>query len=141
MREANRLQAEMIEAIRNGGAWFCPRKDQFVKIGYSEKDNCYFARECFVKGDTLEGGAYSFGTDWFDISFHGRYIDIFADAETFRRWKIWYDPEEGTCYEGGKADQLMRLVGFCRQADREALAGGLEPYNIRSTNFDKIMEI
>ena len=75
----NRKEAQksaMINSIRSEGAWFITRKDKYVKIGFSEADDCYFARECFLKDGVLEGGAYSFGTDWFDISFHGKYIDI-----------------------------------------------------------------
>ena len=79
MSKKEALKSEMIERIRSGGAWFTTRKDKYVKIGFSEADNCYFARECFFKDDALEGGAYSFGTDWFDISFHGKYIDIYVD--------------------------------------------------------------
>ena len=78
------LKSGMIGNIRSGGAWFTTRKDKYVKIGFSEADNCYFARECFLKDGSLEGGAYSFGTDWFDISFHGRYIHIYADPDSGR---------------------------------------------------------
>ena len=38
------VKSEMIERIRGGGAWFTTRKDKYVKIGFSEADNCYFAR-------------------------------------------------------------------------------------------------
>ena len=98
------LKSGMIGNIRSGGAWFTTRKDKYVKIGFSEADNCYFARECFLKDGSLEGGAYSFGTDWFDISFHGRYIHIYADPDTFRQWPVLYRAGAGTVYSRA-ADQ------------------------------------
>ena len=82
------LQAEMLEKIKSGGAWFTTRIDHFVKIRYDEFEDCYYARECFFNEGKLEGGAYTFGTDWFDISFHGRgYIDIYADPDSFQSWE------------------------------------------------------
>jgi len=137
------LKSEMIENIRGGGAWFTTRKDKCVKIGFSEADNCYFARECFLKDGTLEGGAYSFGTDWFDISFHGKYIDIYADPDTFKQWPVNYSAEKGTSYD--KADdpagQAERMLKFCKKADREALLGIADAYEISGTNFDHIISV
>ena len=137
------LKSKMLEDIRKDGAWFNTRKDKFIKIGFSETDNCYFARECFFKEGSLDGGAYSFGTDWFDISFHGRYIDIYVDPETFKSWPIHYDAERGTRYED--ADECVgmaeRLLRFCRQADKEALDGITKSYQIDSANFGAVMEL
>ncbi len=133
----------MFEAIRNGAAWFTTRKDKYVRIGYSQEDDCYFARECFFRDGVLEGGAYSFGTDWFDISFHGRRIDIYADPDTFRCWEIFYDPQKGTyCKDrDNQSGQFKRLYEFCRRADKEALAGIRDPYEIDGTNFEVIIEL
>ena len=141
--EAEKLKIEMLEKIRSGGAWFSTRSDKFIKIAYSNADDCYYARECFLKDGTLEGGAYTFGTDWFDIYFHKRNIDIYADADSFQTWDVWYDPEKGTCFKApdDKKEQAKRVFEFCKQADGEALAGGLKPYKIDSTNFDKILEL
>ena len=143
MNKKAALQREMLERIRSGGAWFTTRKDKYLKITYSETDNCYFARECFMKKGTLEGGAYSFGTDWFDINFHGKYIDIYVDPETFRKWAVSYDPARGTLYED--ADECVgmakRMLDFCKEADAEALAGSLIAYKIDSANFDNVMEL
>ena len=140
MSKGNALKSEMLAAIRKSGAWFTTRNDTFIKIGYSPEDNCYFARECIFRDGTMTGGAYTFGTDWFDISFHGKYIDIYVDPETFRRWDIVYDPENGTC-GAGESGRQARMLGFCRQADQEALAGGLDAYQIHSANFSKIIEL
>jgi hypothetical protein len=137
------LKSGMIEKIRSGGAWFTTRKDKYVKIGFSEADNSYFARECFLKDGVLEGGAYSFGTDWFDISFHGKYIDIYADPDTFKQWPVNYSAEKGTSYD--KADdpagQAERMLKFCKRADREALLGIAGAYEISGTNFDHIISV
>ena len=137
------LKSAMIEKIRGEGAWFTTRKDKFVKIGFSGTDNCYFARECFFKDGALEGGAYSFGTDWFDISFHGKYIEIFADPDTFKSWPVSYSSEKGTCYKGGEecAGQAERVLKFCRRADMEALTGIRDAYKIDGTNFDHIISV
>lgn len=143
MSKKEAVKSEMIENIRSGGAWFTTRKDKYVKIGYSEADNRYFARECFFKDGTLEGGAYSFGTDWFDISFHGKYIEIFADPDTFKSWPVSYSSEKGTCYKGGEecAGQAERVLKFCRRADMEALTGIRDAYKIDGTNFDHIISV
>ena len=137
------VKSEMIEKIRSGGAWFTTRKDKYVKIGFSEADNCYFARECFFRDGSLEGGAYSFGTDWFDISFHGKYIDIYADPDTFRQWPVSFIPGKGTCYKDGEecAGQAERMLKFCKRADREALSGIAGAYEISGTNFDHIISV
>lgn len=143
MNKKDLMKQEMLEKIKNGGAWFRTRENNYVKIGYSQADDLLYARECFIKDGTLEGGAYTFGMDWFDISFHGRYIDIYANAETFCVWDVWYDPEKGTCYkaENDRMEKAKRVFAFCKQADAEALAGGLHPYIIDGTNFEKIIEL
>ena len=137
------LKSEMIEKIRSEGAWFTTRKDKYVKIGFSGTDNCYFARECFLKDGSLEGGAYSFGTDWFDISFHGKYIDIYVDPDTFRQWPVSFDPENGTSYEKAEepSGQAERMLKFCKRADHEALLGIKDAYEISGTNFDHIISV
>lgn len=137
------IKSEMIEKIRSGGAWFTTRKDKYVKIGFSETDNCYFARECFFKDGIPEGGAYSFGTDWFDISFHGKYIDIYVDPDTFRQWPVGYSTERGTFYDKSDdpAGQAERILKFCKRADREALLGIKGAYEINGTNFDHIISV
>ena len=137
------IKSEMIGNIRSEGAWFTTRKDKYVKIGFSPIDNCYFARECFLKDGTLEGGAYSFGTDWFDISFHGKYIDIYVDPDTFRQWPVSCDPENGTSYDKAEepSGQAERMLKFCKRADREALLGIADAYEISGTNFDHIISV
>ena len=137
------VKGEMIEKIRSEGAWFTTRKDKYVKIGFSEADNCYFARECFFKDGILEGGAYSFGTDWFDISFHGKYIDIYVDPDTFRQWPVGYSTERGTFCDKSddSAGQAERILKFCKRADREALHGIKGAYEINGTNFDHIISV
>ena len=137
------VKSEMIEKIRSGGAWFTTRKDKYVKIGFSEPDNCYFARECFFRDGSLEGGAYSFGTDWFDIRFHGKYIDIYADPDTFRQWPVSFISGKGTCYKDGEecAGQSERMLKFCKRADREALLGVTGAYERSGTNFDHIISV
>ena len=137
------VKGEMIEKIRSEGAWFTTRKDKYVKIGFSEADNCYFARECFFKDGILEGGAYSFGTDWVDISFHGKYIDIYVDPDTFRQWPVGYSTERGTFCDKSddSAGQAERILKFCKRADREALLGIKGAYEINGTNFDHIISV
>ena len=137
------LKREMLEKIKEQGAWFCTRADNYLKIGYSEADDCYFARECILKDGGLIGGAYSFGTDWFDISFHGKYIEIFADPETFKRWDVLYDSERGTHYKDadGCVGMAGRVLDFCRDADADALRGGLNPYRIDRAAFADTIEL
>ena len=137
------LKSKMMEEIMKEGAWFSTRKDNYLKIGYSAVDACLIARECVLKDGSLEGGAYTFGTDWFDINFHGRYIDIYIDPDTFRRWDVQYDPERGTLLESAEqgVGQGERVLKFCRLADREALAGNLDPYHIDSANFAQVIEL
>ena len=134
------LKSAMIDDIRSGGAWFTTRKDKYVKIGFNESDGCYFARECFMKDGEPEGGAYSFGTDWFDISFHGKYIDIYVDPDTFRQWPVEWSAGRGTHYKGKDecVGQAKRVLEFCRQADEEAQAGINNAYQIDGTNFEVI---
>ena len=141
------LKREMLEAINGGGCWFCIRKDNYVKIGLDEVEGLLFARECIFKESSdgtriLEGGAYSFGLDWFDLRVGGRSIDIYADAESFQGWDIWYDRNEGTCHktrEDGR-EPGKRLIKFCTLADQEALAGINKYYTISSTNFSSIIK-
>lgn len=136
------LKRDMLEAITSGGCWFCTRKNKYVKIGYDEVDGVIFARECHLKDDGMEGGAYTFAMDWFDLSVRPRSIDIYADAESFESWDIWYDSQNGTCNktrEDGR-DPSLRLINFCARADQEALAGLPRYYTINSTNFDKIQK-
>ena len=143
MKRNEELKSVMLEDIKSGGAWFNTRQDKYVKIGFSEADNCYFARECFLADGDLEGGAYTFGTDWFDISFHGRYIDIYVDPDTFKSWPINYSPDRGTRLKDSEeaVGQAERLLEFCRQADNEALAGITRSYQIDGTNFDHIISV
>ena len=144
------LKRDMLETIKNGGCWFCTRRNHFVKIARDEVEGLLFARECHFKEEgkekgveeVMEGGAYTFGMDWFDISIRGKSIDIYADAESFQSWDVWYDKEQGTCHktrEDGK-EPSQRLVKFCAQADKEALQGIPRYYTIDSTNFSKIEE-
>ena len=151
--ENEHLQREMLEKIMAGGAWFVTRKGHYTWIGFSKTLDCLCARECFLREAAagtqereagisgLEGGAYTFGTDWFDISFHGRRIDIYADADSFRSWDVWYDPEKGTCFKAPEnSRERARLVAdVCREADRQALAGITEAYHIDGTNFAHLM--
>ena len=143
MSKKEAVKSEMIEKIRSEGAWFTTRKDKYVKIGFSAADNCYFARECFLKDGSLEGGAYSFSTDWFDISFHGKYIDIYVDPDTFRQWPVSYSAGKGTVYEKSEepSAQAERMLKFCKRADREALSGITDAYEIDGTNFDHIISV
>lgn len=138
MKEVGKLQAEIMEKILHGGAWFTTRRERFVKIEYSEIDGCYFARECNLKDDSLEAFAYSFGTDWFDISIRGPHIDIYSDPDTFKTWEIWYERGTGTMFNSAyKATEIgKRMIEFCREADREVLSEINEPYEISGTNFD-----
>lgn len=139
MVDKEKLREEMLDRIRAGGAWFCTGTDRYTKIGYSKEENCYYARECFLKNGQLDGGAYTFGTDWFDISMRGRHTDIYADADTFKSWDIEPDlSHSGAAKTGGAA---RGLIDFCRTADDEAMKGGLDAYRISSTNFAAILEI
>ena len=138
MKEANKLQAEMMDNIREAGAWFDIGREKYVKIEYSEIDNLYLARECDLKKKDMEAKAYTFGSDWFDISFHGKYIDIYADADTFKKWEIWYEPGKGTQSKSSykSLDIGKRIIEFCTKADSEALSGPSPCYEISGTNFD-----
>ena len=130
------LKMQMLSDIKSGGAWFTTRQDNYLKIGYIRTDDCLCARECILRNGSLEGGAYTFGLDWFDIYFHGRYIDIYADPETFRRWDIVYDPVRGTCCNAPEdSAKAKRITEFCGQADQEALAGIGHAYHISKAAF------
>ena len=141
-REQDALKSEMIKAINDGGAWFVTRPGNYIKIGYNESDNCMYARECVFRDGALTGKAYSFGTDWFDISMHGSRTDIYSDPDTFRKWEISYDPERGThvASSDGEASPSAKLVEFCRQADSEALNGISGGYHIDSAAFAEEMQ-
>lgn len=144
------LKAEMIDAIHLGGAWFTTRDNCFIKIGSSGNEDLMYARVCIIEAESksaaadnaLRGGAYTFGTDWFDISFHGRLIDIYVDPDTLKTWDIRYDEEHGTYMSPGNG--LIKdgsLVEFCRQADQEVLSGavngGIKAYQIDGAGFAK----
>lgn len=146
------LRSEMIDAVYHGGAWFSTREDAYLKIAYDGSDGLMYARECVLDrssdpdldpdrdaaGDAqpageepacrLRGGAYTFGTDWFDISFHGRLIDIYVDPDTLKYWDVRNDGEHGTYLNSADGPVSEgRLIEFCRRADSEVLetpAGG-----------------
>lgn len=140
--EQDTIKSEMMKQIYDGGAWFRTKADNYLKIGFSEADNRLCARECVIKEGTLEGHAYTFGTDWFDISFHGRRIDIYVDPDTFRKWNICYDPDKGTYadHTGTEGSPSMQLLNFCRQADKEALNGIGSSFLIDSAGFAEEMQ-
>ena len=122
-KDNDRLKAEMIEAIRSGGAWFSTRDNNYLKIADSGEGGGLCARECIVKDGAVTGRAYTFGTDWFDISFHGSLVDIYVDPDTLKVW------DEDELNGSGK------LAAFCRQADSEALSGDIHPYHIDGAPF------
>ena len=122
-KDNDRLKAEMIEAIRSGGAWFSTRDNNYLKIADSGEGGGLCARECIVKDGAVTGRAYTFGTDWFDISFHGSLVDIYVDPDTLKAW------DEDELNGSGK------LAAFCRQADSEALSGDIHPYHIDGAPF------
>ena len=153
-REKDALKQQMLDRIWHGGAWFTTRTDNFMKIAYSAADECLFARECVLREGTLIGGAYTFGTDWFDISFHGRRIDIYCDPETFRSWEIVYDPDRGTMISTSEGDneppapvssaKSQRLLKFCSEADQEVLGGAPSvrtAYHIDGAPFAKTISL
>jgi hypothetical protein len=159
--EKDALKQEMLDRIWHGGAWFTTRPHYYLKIAYSEADGCLFARECVVKtgaaeapAPTVEGGAYTFGTDWFDISFHGRSIDIYCDPDTFKSWNIEFVPGRGTVIAITEGDneapaptasaKTQRLLKFCAEADRDALADApavLTAYHISGAPFAKTIAL
>ena len=129
------IKSEMIERINSGGAWFCTRPDNYLRIGLSPSDNLIYARECVLGEGTITGGAYMFGTDWFDISFHGRWVDIYVDPDSLRYWELVYDEKSGT-YRPADASALPeRLAAFCRQAEQEAADGITGAFHIDGTGF------
>lgn len=141
-REQDLLKSEMTKKIYNGGAWFSTREGNYLKIGYSESDNRLYARECVFRDGAMTGAAYTFGTDWFDISMRGRRTDIYVDPDTLKKWEIRYDPEHGTKFrssEGAPAPS-MQLMGFCKQADHEAIEGIAGAYHINSAGFAEEMQ-
>lgn len=141
-REQDLLKSEMTKQIYGSGAWFSTREDNYLKIGYSESDNRLYARECVFRDGVLTGNAYSFGTDWFDISMRGRRTDIYVDPDTLRKWEIRYDPENGTKFRSseGASNPPVQLMNFCREADREALEGIAGAYHINSAGFAEEMQ-
>lgn len=122
-KDNDSLKAEMISAIRSGGAWFSTRENNYLKIADSGEGGRLCARECIVNDGAVSGRAYTFGNDWFDISFHGRLVDIYVDPDTLKVW----DEEE--------LNGSGKLAAFCRQADSEALAGNMHPYHIDGAPF------
>lgn len=141
-REQDLLKSEMTKKIYNGGAWFSTREGNYLKIGYSESDNRLYARECVFRDGTMTGAAYTFGTDWFDISMRGRRTDIYVDPDTLKKWEIRYEPEHGTKFRSAEGEPRppMQLMNYCKQADQEVLAGGLNAYHIDSAGFAEEME-
>ena len=138
-RDNDALKAEMINAINEGGAWFTTRENCYIKIGKSEAGELLYARVCILKDGALTGGAYSFGTDWFDISFHGRLIDIFADPDSLKYYDMRHDDEQGTYLntDDGPVHEGSSLIEFCRKADEEVLAGNVRGFMIDGTGFAK----
>lgn len=146
------LKKKMIDEIFSGGAWFTTRENCFIRIGGSGNDGLMYARVCIIEAkpdaaaDTvLRGGAYTFGTDWFDIRFHGRLVDIYVDPETLEAWDVRYDEKHGTYLnsENGRVKDGA-LVEFCSQADQEVLAAvlnggseGISAFPIDGTGFAK----
>jgi len=165
--KTDKLKAEMLEKMRNGGAWFRTRKDNYLKIEFIPSDNCYYARECVImpadrsSGNSIEnrpgitGGAYTFGTDWFDIHFHGfggKWLDIYVDPDTLRSWEVVYDDEGGISFEpmqsaidgaensaGDPGLPPSKLKEFCIQADHEALAGLSDTYHLDGAAFARFL--
>ena len=138
----DRIKAEMIKGINSGGAWFSTRENNYLKIGSSGQENRLYARECVIAEDgTMTGEAYSFGTDWFDISFHGRLVDIYIDPDSLKTWDVRYDREKGTYAAGDDgAGPSGSLLAFCRDADREALSGRVKAWHIDGAGFARNLE-
>ena len=163
----------MIAGINSGGVWFRTRENNYLKIGRSDTDDCLYAMACAVKpadagtsgagagasgcgdssstrgnahGYTLVAGAYTFGTDWFDISFHGRLIDIYVDPDTLQHWDVIYsEPVLQLKDADGRIENASRLALFCRQADREireAMESGavLKAFQIDGAGFARELE-
>lgn len=153
------LKAEMIDSINSGGAWFTTRENNYLKIGCTDNDDRLCARVCILKGGSLQDGssdpagasgtqepvltgkAYTFGRDWFDISFHGRLTDIYVDPDTLESWDIRFDPDKGTYQDpGSERSASGALMTFCSLADSEALAGVEGAYKIDGAGFaDELM--
>lgn len=133
-KQNDNLKSEMITRINEGGAWFSTRENNYLKIGRSGEGLC--ARACVIRDGELTGSAYTFGTDWFDISFHGRLTDIYVDPDTLRKWDFRYDPERGTVYDSAEGTTPpLQLTEFCRQADQEALQGVKDAFHIDGAGF------
>ena len=141
----DRIKADMIAGINSGGAWFRTRENNYLKIGRSDTDDCLYAMACAVGPENvINAGAYSFGTDWFDISFHGSLIDIYVDPDTLQRRDIIYTDSEVSAAEDsaenaerhsadlhrhepvlqlrdadGRLENASRLAQFCKHADKE----------------------
>ena len=151
------IKADMIERINSGGAWFRTRENNYLKIARSDTDASMYALACAVKraGDggasgsegavNCDAGAYSFGTDWFDISFHGKLIDIYVDPDTLQRWDIVFGEELQLRSEDGRLENASKLALFCKQADseiREAMESGtaLKAFQIDGAGFAQELE-
>lgn len=138
----DRLKAEMISRIDSGGAWFSTRPGSNLKIGAAGPGGSLYARECVIGQDgSMHGAAYTFARDWFDISFHGRLVDIYIDPDTMKSWDVTYDEARGA-YFTSEGDRLTDtgLAEFCRQADKEAASGRISPYHIDGAPFAKNLE-
>ena len=121
----NSLKAEMIGRINKGGAWFTTRKGNYLKITGSDAGSGMSAAAFAIADDkTVSAAAYTFGTDWFDISFHGGLIDIYVDPDTLKRREIVIEGPDSLklISEDGAGDSTSRLAAFCRQAYMELMA-------------------
>lgn len=139
-KEQDLQKADMINRIHNGGAWFCTRKGNYLKIS-SVSEGLLYARECIVRDGTITGGAYTFSTDWFDISFHGRWIDIYIDPDTLSSWDV-VRSEEGSLRfmpVTGSSYQPADLEHFCAEADREVLAGPPAAFHLDGASFTQYL--
>lgn len=136
-KDNDQIKAEMIKRINSGGAWFSTREQNYLKIAAGGQENSLYARECIIADDgTMTGEAYTFGTDWFDISFHGRLVDIYIDPDSLKIWDVRYDRDRGTyAAEGDGAGPSGSLLAFCRDADMEALSGSIRAYHIDGAGF------
>lgn len=139
------LKADMIENINKGGAWFMTREGNYLRIGRSDTDAGMFAAAFAVKDGGIEAGAYTFGSDWFDISFHGSLIDIYVDPDTLKRWDVVYAedgdsqaPSMNLKCEDGSLENMSRIALFAKQADAElraSLPDRLPAYRIDGAGF------
>jgi hypothetical protein len=139
------LKADMIENINKGGAWFTTREGSYLKIGRNDTDAGMFAAAFAVNNGEIEAGAYTFGSDWFDISFHGSLIDIYVDPDTLKHWDVVYEDESGSGSrsmnlksDDGSLENMSRIALFAKQADAElraSLPDRLPAYRIDGAGF------